>query len=91
MQNETIILSWKMGGYTWNYWLSQYGGETAVILGGLKKICECPKARTKVMGTYEIIGLSSFRRPTSQERRPEVGVTVQVPTALWEEACRQVG
>ena len=91
MPNEMIILSWKMGGYSWNYWLSEYGGETAVVLDGLKKIRDCQKARTQVMSTCEIIRRTSFPDLTSGQRRLEAEVKVEVPRALWEKACRRIG
>lgn len=57
MANEMIILSWKMGGYSWNYWLSEYGGETAVVLDGLKKIRDASSRAT-------LIVLAATHRPS---------------------------
>ena len=100
MPKDTVVLSWTMDEVSWSYWLNSFskGDPRDVVLKGIKKIKDCPTARTKVMGHCEAMRLTMgdqsefYTAPDPHLRRTEkqrrVKVEIEVPSKAWKEACR---
>ena len=91
---ETMTLRWSMDDESWSHWAKGRGKQTVqgVVLEGIKEIRKNPKERHEIKDCCESIR-EDRESPIAppEHKEPKHKVEIQLPAAIWGEACRCVG
>ena len=91
---ETMTLSWSMDDESWSHWAKGRGKQTVkgIVFEALKEVRIKPQARKRIKDRCESIREDrESRRLAPEPTEPKHKVVIQLPAAIWGEACRCVG
>lgn len=92
--NETITLRWSMDDESWSHWAKGRGKQTVkgIVLEALKEVRKKPQARKRIKDRCASIREDRESPNLAPEpTEPKHKVDIQLPAAIWGEACRCVG
>ena len=86
---EMITLKWTMDDESWSHWAQGRGKQTAsfVVLEGLRTIRENQDALEKIRSAARSLSYDFH----DSLRDPPHTIEIQLPAAVWGEACQRVG